>query len=66
MLKRIEAYKNNASFLEAIENYIPTLEANFNDRRTQLFTISVRIIQVILDIRICEGRFYIRLVPSIV
>lgn len=66
MLKRIEMFKNDASFLEAIESYIPTLEINFNDRRTQLFTISVRIIQVILEIKICENRFYIRLVPSIV
>lgn len=66
MLKRIEIYRNDASILGEIDLYIPTLENNFMNQRTQLFTISVRIIQVILDIRICESRFYVRLVPSIV
>lgn len=66
MLKRIEIYKNDLSILAEIDLYIPTLENNFMNQRSQLFTISVRIIQVILDIRICEGKYYVRLVPSIV
>jgi hypothetical protein len=66
MLKRIEIYRNDASILAEIDMYIPTLENHFMNQRTQLFTISVRIIQVILEIRICESRYYVRLVPYIV